>query len=166
MHSLDLENINWDNPSTQNVVDLYYARMWAVSEAVADFLKNDRRPTKWFIDDIRTNFLNYTNLTRERFDALIEEGARTLELWGIPDVFVVYPEPGFGCEAGDGESVEAYIFTAEDMAEELADNTATENSLVLAVMQAEFATNRNETKLVEDTFFNIVKPGRKNANKG
>lgn len=167
MHSLDLENIDWSNPSQQNVVDLYYARMWAMSEAVADCIRHDERPNKWFIDDIRTNFLRYTNMTRERFDTLIDEGAHTLALWGIPEVFVVYPEPGFGCEVGEGESVEAYIFTREDMADELSENHASENALVLTVLNTECNNARESSRIIEESFLNIVKPGRRNnAHKG
>lgn len=167
MHELNLESINWDNPSQQDIVDLYYARMWAISEAVAICVQDDQRPPRWFIDDIRTNFLRYTNLTRPKFDALIDEGAHIITQWGIPEVFVVSPDGGFNADPEDGEYVEAKIYTNEDMAEEFANCTASENALVLSIMNAECKIATDAGKVVEEAFLRIVKPrGARNANKG
>lgn len=167
MHELNLESINWGNPSTQDIVDLYYARMWAISEAVALCVRNEQRPPKWFIDDIRTNFLRYTNLTRHKFDDLISEGAHILSEWGIPEVFVVAPHAGFNAEPEDGEYVEASIYTNEDMSNEFANYTASENALVLSIMNIECKGADDDSSFTEEAFLNIVKPGRRhNADKG
>lgn len=165
MHELNLEAINWDNPSKQDIVDLYYARMWAISEAVALFLQEEKRPPRWFIDDIRTNFLQYTNLTRLKFDSLINEGAHILTEWGIPDVFLVAPHQGFNNEPEDGEYVEATIYTHDDMAVEFANNDASHNALVLAVMTTEYKIATSASGVIEEKFIDIVNPtGAQNAN--
>lgn len=158
MHTLDLENVNWEYPSHQNIVDLYYARMWAISEAVALMLREDIPPSPLFIDDIRTNFLSLTRMNRWKFDSLIREGAHLLGEWGIPEVFVVSTSGGFGCEPEEGEYVNAHIYTEDDLEELDENDTMAENAAVLMVMQSFYPTCLNKSEELEKQFLELVKP--------
>lgn len=166
MHELNLETVNWSHPSEQNIVDLYYARMWAVSEAVAYAITYDTELSGMYLDDIRTNFLRFTKMRREQFDSLINEGAQILKKWGIPEVFVISPNHGF-CNDPDGEDgyVDARIYTEEDMEQEFLDDTKSMNLAVLSIMQVDCVLDEKRSRAIDKAFSDIVNPrGRQRAN--
>lgn len=166
MHELNLETVNWSHPSERNIVDLYYARMWAISEAVAYSITYDLDLPEMYLDDIRTNFLRFTKMRRERFDSLINEGAQILEEWGIPEVFVISPNHGFCNDPDEGDGyVDARIYTKEDMEQELLEDKHSMNLSVLFIMQIECDLDKKRSKTIDKTFSDIVNPrGRQRAN--